>query len=1318
MTAAGADEHRVVQIFARDATTGKDQVGSGYMVGGGLVLTAAHVVGQAKVVTVRRVLEPHRLAETEAGVAWVEFDPHVDLAVLRLVTSVQNAAAFPVDLMPLRYGHVDGVVGCEAFGFPLFKLRTDHSSQIVAGWPNRDACHTIGRTSKSNLGNGTLEIIVDPPSDPDPRGTPSPWEGMSGAAVFANGALVALVCKHHRPEGPNRITARPVKHWYALADERIATLRNLLGLPEDAGRLITIGTQTPPWPDPPKQLPARSPFVGRERELSQLLDLLAPGTGPGRTEGGGVAAIVGLPGVGKTTLVTEAGHVARERGWFPGGQLFIDLRGYDSAPMSAHDALGQLLLDLGVPASDLRAEEQARATQFRSKLAQSDVPLLIVLDNVSSHALQVKPLVPDKGPHRLLVTSRHSLPQLDARLLRLDVLSPEESVALMSRVLRNRSEDDNRIQEQPETAAEIARLCGYLPLALRIATARLGDPAVPVAELAADLAVQRARLDRLDDGEKSVRAAFDLSYQHLASDEAMLFRLISLNGSPDISLAAAAAVAGLTEDVARLRLDRLVAAHLLDRAADRLHWTMHDLLWEYAALAVTDDPEQIRETARDRLLDYYNRTCAQAVGLLDPDEQTGSASAVQKFENREAASTWLDSELVNLVAAVTRAAEHRRDVVALDIVHHLFGYLARHFHYSKLVTIDQARLDIVRRRGDRQAEADVLSSIGSVLHLMSRFDDSAGHYEQALAISRSLGDQWREAWQLVGLGKVQRSLDEFSDARGTLLAAAALFDSQNDSDGRRHSLAELAMTLDAAGREEDARNIWKEVSAPVVKPGQFAPREHFLFDRFPGKTQHLSIWGAAQLQVEKINAASRALHEAQRSGDRRAEADALLRLSQARRDHGFGIADAVERARQAVAIFHEIEDVAEEAHAHYELGRHCWEANQSVEALQAFRSAERLATASKNVRIEAQALNGIGSLLIAAARTAEGADVLQRSADLFRDVQDARGEGLAMSSRGEALLNLGQYDEAVIACRAAITLCRTAGEFYGRVSAQMSLSTALLSGGRYEESIAASYEVLAECRQIHYNQGEVSALLRLGFACFKAERYGESLEWHKQALEAIPKKDHAIRARASSYVGAALVRLGDESVNSGDADRGVAFYMDAAKEYAALGDDANEGRVYQQAGATLLYVLNSFEQSAAASRRAVELLAEAGDRGNEAKASAHLGLSLQLLGQWDEACRAFERAHALSTDGGDPSDAVMALTGLGGTLVDSGRPEQGMPHLLQAIDEAVRIGDTDLQQLAMHNLAVAQAKLTQRPPDHGGQPPVQGGEDDSEEDSA
>ena len=176
------------------------------------------------------------------------------------------------------------------------------------------------------------------------------------------------------------------------------------------------------------QLPALvAGFTGREAELAQITALLDPAGDAGAVV---VSAVAGLAGVGKTALAVQAAHAARQAGWFPGGVLFIDLHGYDDAPVQPGQALDALLRALGVPAEHIPPGAEERAGLYRSVLAQISDPVLIIADNASSEA-QVRLLLPGPGPHRVVVTSRHTLAGLGARLLDVTVLDEQAGVALL-----------------------------------------------------------------------------------------------------------------------------------------------------------------------------------------------------------------------------------------------------------------------------------------------------------------------------------------------------------------------------------------------------------------------------------------------------------------------------------------------------------------------------------------------------------------------------------------------------------------------------------------------------------------------------------------------------------------------------------------------------------------------------------------------------------------------------------------------------------------------------------------------------------------------
>ena len=318
------------------------------------------------------------------------------------------------------------------------------------------------------------------------------------------------------------------------------------------------------------QLPALvTAFTGRDVELTEITTLLDPARNEGAVV---VSAVAGLAGVGKTALAVQAAHAARQAGWFPGGVLFIDLHGYDDTPVGPGQALDALLRALGVAAEHIPPGTEERAALYRSALAQIGDPVLIIADNASAEA-QVRLLLPGPGPHRVVVTSRHTLAGLGGRLLDVTVLGEEAAVALLEAALRRRRPGDERIGADRAGAMRLAGICGGLPLALQITALLKADPSRTVGDLADELGDEVRRLEALayDDGggtsAPSVAAAFELSYRRLGEAAARVFRLLPVNPGPDVSTAAAAALAGLPVGEVRRVLGQLVSAHLVEAAA-------------------------------------------------------------------------------------------------------------------------------------------------------------------------------------------------------------------------------------------------------------------------------------------------------------------------------------------------------------------------------------------------------------------------------------------------------------------------------------------------------------------------------------------------------------------------------------------------------------------------------------------------------------------------------------------------------------------------------------------------------------------------------
>ncbi|WP_162184778.1 AfsR/SARP family transcriptional regulator [Allokutzneria albata] len=387
-------------------------------------------------------------------------------------------------------------------------------------------------------------------------------------------------------------------------------------------------------------------FTGRADEIQRLLD-----TSSGTTVV--ISAIDGMAGIGKTTLALRAAHQLADR--YPDGQLFLDLHGYTEGrqPMEPAAALGSLLCAVGVSVEQIPDSVEERASRWRAELAQRKV--LVVLDNAAT-AAQVRPLLPGTAGSLTLVTSRRRLADLDtACSISLELLPRADAIALLTRIIGRQ-----RADAEPVAIEEVAQLCGYLPLALRIAAARLRSrPAWSVAHLAERLRDERRRLSELTVGDRSVAAAFSLSYHDLPPEQRRLFRLLGLVPGPHWDAYLAGALTGTPFTEAEEGLEQLLDVHLLTQPAPG-RYQLHDLLREHArTVAFAEETEAERAAATDRVLGYYCTAGTSAAqmgvpieGVTDRPFRTDEiTTGLPEFASYERGTSWLKTERPNLSAA-------------------------------------------------------------------------------------------------------------------------------------------------------------------------------------------------------------------------------------------------------------------------------------------------------------------------------------------------------------------------------------------------------------------------------------------------------------------------------------------------------------------------------------------------------------------------------------------------------------------------------------------------------------------------------------------
>lgn len=765
-------------------------------------------------------------------------------------------------------------------------------------------------------------------------------------------------------------------------------------------------------PSVPGMLPPDiADFVGRHEEIDIIKRrLTVPLDGAGRFALP-IVAIFGRAGSGKSTTAIHAAHSVASH--FPDGQLFADLHGSSSRPASPMQVLDRFLRAFGVSGAALPEAVTERTEMYRMLLA--DRRVLIVLDDAASES-QVLPLLPGSPTSAVITTSRTRLAGLaGATQVELGLFEAGQSIEMLSRIAGS-----ERVWAEPQSAAALADLCGHLPLALRIAGARLASrPHWAVEQLVERLADETRRLDELKHGDMGIRASLLITYQGLSERTRSLFRQLAILQSHIFSAWTAAALLDQPLADAQDLLDDLVEAQLIEVVGTggsvNVQYRFHDLVRVYARerLAAEEPPAErtaalarvlrslhhLTQAARDR---EYGAPAGPS--LLPEIESPLPAELVERLVADPIA--WFERERPMLLAGIRQAAQAGFAELCWRTAKNAEAFFELRVYLDDWREAHEIAMEAARRSGDERGQAEMLCVRGALAQTEQRFDDARRDFTAALALFEGSGDLCQVARARRNLAFLERMNGQFRVAAAHLEQALKIFIDLGDQISAAHTLDNLAAIRSECGDLDEA----KIMLAEAMVRGKSGGSRRVI-------SQVLYRMGRVHLRAEEFALAAGAFEESlaivEEIGDRIGESYAL---------HGLGLAQLRRDKRE------EAESLLQRALSTAETSRH------------------RLA--------EAHALLGLGELATTAGRPEDAVSHLRKATMLFRQTRVPLFEAQALIMLSEALRRIGDDSAADRALSRVHELIDQVDDWAGRA-----LRDHLESVGRHTSSPARLYPV-------------------------------------------------------------------------------------------------------------------------------------------------------------------------------------------------------------------------------------------------------------------
>ena len=678
----------------------------------------------------------------------------------------------------------------------------------------------------------------------------------------------------------------------------------------------------------PRRLPASiADFTGRQTQLAEIKRLLSNGEQDDRDElddeegrsvsyGMRIVSISGKGGVGKSAIALRAAHELRDD--YPDGHLYGDLESPEGEDRM-RGVLARFLRALGIDGKAMPDDDEERGELYRSRVANKKV--LVVLDGATDED-QVIPLLPAGQGCAVIVTSRARLPGLPgAHQIDIDVFDVNRSLKMLTTIV-----GPARLQAEPEAALELVNLCGGLPLAIRIAGARLASrPHWRIDVLVARLRNTVRRLDELSYRGLVLRSNIGLSYRALSEPAQLLFRRFALITTPDFPGWTAAALLDADLYEASEVVESLVEAQLLDTVqypGERLRYRFHDLIRAYATERLHIQESEVERTKTvERLLGTWLARAEHAhrreyggdyTILHGTAPRWPGAQQLEEIDEMGDQMDWLEAERRSLVSVVHLAAEYGMSEACWDLALNSVTLFQVKGHFDDWRETTDCALAAAEAAGNQRGRAAMLYSLGAMYSQQTRLGEAERCFAAALEIFEQVGDDHGYALALRNSATLDRLLNRGAAMMAKYEVALEKMGAVGDEVGRAHVLQNMAKVCIDEGNADRAQ-VLLETALECCR------RAHYL----RGEAQVLHRFAELHLFANQVEQAHKALNRVllivRDIGDRNGEAHALFRLGVVRQRSG-RLDNAEITLQHALSLAQQVGERIVSGIAHYALG--------------------------------------------------------------------------------------------------------------------------------------------------------------------------------------------------------------------------------------------------------------------------------------------------------------------------------------------------------------------------------------------------------------